>query len=166
MQGWECCSWQKSTLAFPKTSQKVTRKLSSHRRRKGPCKYKQKHITIGINLRADLFTPGILCAKEKGGSHRQNKLKGDSSLLWFVGLWCVLASQMLLIHGIYMGLSEIHIQKGPYIYWEILDTKPHPDQEVLRAISHWRKRGQQKASVTHLLGFHLWASTIANDYFF
>lgn len=71
---------------------------------------------------AGLFTPGILHAREESGSHRQNKLKGNSSPLWFVGLWCVLASQMLLIHKIYLdlrGTGKIHIQKTLYLLEDI-----------------------------------------------
>lgn len=62
---------------------------------------------------AALLIPGILGRKE-GGRHSQNKLKGNSSPLWFVGMWCVLASEMLLIHEIYIGsrgTGEIHISK-------------------------------------------------------
>lgn len=62
---------------------------------------------------AALLIPGIL-GREEGGRHSQNKLKGNSSPLWFVGMWCVLASEMLLIHEIYIGsrgTGEIHISK-------------------------------------------------------
>lgn len=102
---------------------------------------------------AGFLIPGILCAREEGGSHSQNKLKDNSSPLWFVGLWCVLADQMLLIHGTDMssrGTGEIHIKNPLY---SLGDNRYYIQLKKFSELK--RKRGQQKASITHLLGFNL-----------
>lgn len=91
-----------------------------------------------------LLIPGILCAREEGGSHSQNKLKGNSAPLWFVGLWCVLASQMLLIHEIYIGsrgTAEIPIWKKPlYLLGDIRYNTTSGSKSFLSCKSLEKKR--------------------------
>lgn len=103
---------------------------------------------------AALLIPGIL-GREEGGRHSQNKLKGNSSPLWFVGLWCILASEMLLIHEIYIGsrgTREIHIsKKSLYLLGNIRYNATSSSRSFLSYVTGEKEGSKRQVSLISLV---------------